>query len=99
MGPGAGAGERTLHDATRLGEMIARAGWVLLTGGRNEGVMDAASKGAHTAGGLVVGVLGDTTLEHASPWIDVAILTGMGQARNNVNVLSSHVVVVCGMSQ
>jgi uncharacterized protein (TIGR00725 family) len=99
MGPGADAGERTLHDATKLGELIARAGWVLLTGGRNEGVMDAASKGAHDAGGLVVGILGDATVDNASPWIGVAIVTGMGQARNNVNVLSSHVVVVCGMSQ
>ena len=99
MGPGAGASEQTLRAAARLGELIAGAGLVLLTGGRNEGVMNAASEGAHRAGGLVVGVLGGTTTEDASPWVHIAILTGMGQARNNVNVLSSHVVVVCGMSQ
>ena len=98
MGPGAGASEQALRDAARLGELVAGAGWVLLTGGRDEGVMNAASEGAHRAGGLVVGVLDGATTEGASPWVDVAIVTGMGQARNNINVLSSHAVVVCGMS-
>ena len=33
----------------------------------------------------------------ASEFVDLAIVTGLGQARNNVNVLSSRVVVACGM--
>jgi uncharacterized protein (TIGR00725 family) len=33
-----------------------------------------------------------------SECVDIAIVTGMGSARNNINVLSSDVVIACGMS-
>jgi len=97
MGPGASATERDARDAFRLGELLAAEGWVVLSGGRNRGVMDAVSRGARHAGGLVVGVLPGATPDDASDALDVAIVTGMGEARNNVNVLSSSVVVACGM--
>jgi uncharacterized protein (TIGR00725 family) len=97
MGPGAGARPEDLENARRLGAGIARAGWVLLSGGQAVGVMDAASRGAASAGGLVVGVLPGDDPSNASEALDVAIVTGMGSARNNVNVLSSDVVVACGM--
>ena len=41
MGP-AKAPKRDLDNARVLGEFIARRGWVVLTGGRDVGVMDAA---------------------------------------------------------
>jgi len=97
MGPGAGAGPADLDHARRLGEGIARANWVLLTGGQAAGVMDAASRGAAAAGGTVIGVLPGTDADAASEGVGVAIVTGLGSARNNVNVLSSDVVVACGM--
>lgn len=81
--------------AERLGELIAERGWILLTGGRNVGVMDAASRGAKRAGGMVVGVLPDTTRTRASEHLDVAILTGLGDGRNLINVMSSDVVIAC----
>ncbi len=70
--------------------------WVLLTGGRNVGVMDAASKGAHQAGGFTIGILPSDDGYDASEYLDIPIHTGMGSARNNINVLSSDVVVACG---
>ncbi len=79
--------------ARHLGKLIAEEGWVLLTGGRASGVMDACSHGAQNAGGLVVGVLPDTDTARASSAIDIAIRTGLGDARNVVNVLSSDVVI------
>ncbi|MCE5203583.1 MAG: TIGR00725 family protein [Coriobacteriales bacterium] len=79
--------------ARLLGKLIAEEGWVTLTGGRASGVMDACSRGAHEAGGLVLGVLPDATADGASSYIDIAIRTGMGDARNVVNVLSSDVVI------
>ncbi|GAB4281495.1 MAG: hypothetical protein Kow0067_00940 [Coriobacteriia bacterium] len=82
--------ERTAED---LGRLIAENGWVLLTGGRAAGVMDACSRGAAHAGGLVVGVLPDEDPVRSSRWVDVPICTGMGDARNAVNALSSRVVV------
>ncbi|MBE0476436.1 MAG: DNA-binding protein [Coriobacteriia bacterium] len=93
MGGGVGS-EGVTADAERLGELIASRGWVVLTGGRDAGVMAAASRGAKRAGGLVVGVLPGVDLAGTARDIDVPILTGMGDARNVVNVLSSRVVVV-----
>ena len=79
--------------AHELGARIAAEGWVLLTGGRDCGVMAAASEGAASAGGLVVGVLPGDDFSGVAPGVDIAIPTGMGDARNVINVLASHVVV------
>ena len=96
MGP-AKAGAKELADDKTLGELIARRGWVLLTGGRASGVMDAASEGAKSVpGSLTVGVLPDSKAP-VSRYVDVAILTDLGQARNNVNVMSSDIIVACGL--
>ncbi len=92
---GANADEQTTMDAYRLGEMIAKKGWVLLNGGRNTGVMAASAKGAADHGGLTVGILPESDTAHASEAILIPICTGMGSARNMINVLSSDVVVAC----
>lgn len=97
MGPGANATDLDLENAEELGKLIAQAGWVLLTGGRNEGVMDAASKGAKAANGLTVGILPTSDINTASEAVDIAIVTDLGNARNNINVLSSDVIIACGM--
>ncbi len=97
MGPGDNATAADLHHAYELGQGIAQEGWVLLTGGRNAGVMDAASKGAKAAGGLTIGILPSNNTSAVSEAVDIAIVTDMGNARNNINVLSSDVVIACGM--
>lgn len=96
MGPGQGATDQDIQIATELGRQIAGQGWVLLTGGRGEGVMNAASQGAQQAGGLTVGILPTEDQQDMSSFVDIPICTGMGSARNNINVLSSDVVVACG---
>jgi hypothetical protein len=97
MGPGGGASAEDRAAAYELGRLIASEGWALLTGGRAVGVMEEASRGAREAGGLTVGVLPGEDESGASRFVDLAIVTGLGQGRNNVNVLSSRVVVACGM--
>ena len=97
MGPGANATPSDLETARELGKLIAQAGWVLLTGGRNVGVMEAASLGAKSANGLTVGILPSSDTSNVSDAVDIAIVTDMGNARNNINVLSSDVVIACGM--
>ncbi len=92
---GSTADERTLAHARGMGRAIAERGWVLLNGGRACGVMDASAAGARQAGGLTIGILPDGDSSQVSPNIQVAVLTGMGDARNAVNVLSSRVVVAC----
>jgi uncharacterized protein (TIGR00725 family) len=81
--------------AYKVGQLIAQNGWILLNGGRNAGVMDASAKGAQEAGGLTIGILPDDHRGRASDYLDVGVVTGMGSARNNINVLSSDVVIAC----
>lgn len=97
MGPGSGANKRDIEMAEELGRRIAKEGWTLLTGGVNEGVMDAASKGAREAGGLTIGILPYGDGKRTSKYVDVEILTNMGSGRNYINVLSCRVLVACGM--
>lgn len=97
MGPGNSATSTDLKNAYQLGQLIAQAGWVLLTGGRNVGVMNATSQGAKSANGLTVGILPNHNTEGISEAVDIAIVTDMGNARNNINILSSDVVIACGM--
>lgn len=97
MGPGEQASNEEKDYARKLGQSIALQGWVLLTGGRNVGVMDAASQGAKAAGGLTIGILPTADYKSVSEAVDVAIATDLGNARNNINVLSSDVVIACGM--
>ncbi|NJK68817.1 MAG: TIGR00725 family protein [Microcoleus sp. SU_5_3] len=97
MGPGENATSTDLENAYQLGQLIAKAGWILLTGGRNVGVMDAAAKGAKAANGLTVGILPNNNTHGISEAVDIAIVTDMGNARNNINILSSNVIIACGM--
>lgn len=97
MGPGDNATAADCNHAFALGQQIAQQGWVLLTGGRNVGVMEAANRGAHAANGLTIGVLPTADTTHLSADVDLPILTDMGNARNAINVLTSHVVIACGM--
>ncbi|MDI9569302.1 MAG: cytochrome [Pseudomonadota bacterium] len=98
MGPGAATPE-LLGLAEELGRLIARAGWITLSGGRDAGVMAAVNRGAKSAGGLTVGILPNGDCRGVSAHVDIPIITAMGSARNNINVLSSDVVIACGMGR
>ena len=98
MGPGENARPEENEMAFVLGKAIAEQGWIVLTGGRSFGIMEAAMKGAHEANGLTIGVLPTDNTLNSSDDADIKILTGMGSARNMINVLSSHILVVIGMA-
>lgn len=78
--------------ARRVGEGIARAGAVLVCGGTT-GVMEAACRGAREAGGLTVGILPGDCREQANPYVDVPIVTGMGDARNVIIARTCHAAI------
>ncbi len=78
--------------AEEVGLEIAKAGAILVTGGRG-GVMESACKGAKRGGGLTVGILPESSLDQANPHLDIAVTTGIGYARNYINVCSSDAVV------
>ncbi len=98
MGPGENARPEENEMAFALGKALAQQGWIVLTGGRSFGIMEAAMKGAHEADGLTIGVLPTDDANNSSDDADIKIVTGMGSARNIINVLSSHILVVIGMA-
>ena len=89
--------EPAVSNARALGKLIAENGWILISGGRDAGVMKAANEGAKDIeGSLTIGILPNPDAI-VSPAVDVAIVTDMGQARNNIIVLSADVVIACGV--
>ncbi len=81
--------------ACEIGKIVAQRGAVLITGG-STGAMEAACQGAHSAGGLVVGILAESVSHAANQWVDVTIPTGMGQLRNGLVVGSADAVIAVG---
>ena len=71
------------EHAFETGELLARRGCVVVTGGRS-GVMEAASAGAAGAGGTVIGILPGEQASEANPHVTIPIVTGMGEARNAI---------------
>jgi len=98
MGPADAATNKDIENAFTLGKLIASNGWVLLSGGGHSGVMDAVNHGAKSENGLTVGILWAQDYNEMSSSVDIAINTGLGSARNNINVLSSDVVIACGLA-
>jgi hypothetical protein len=75
-----------------VGLHIGRQGGILICGGLG-GVMEAAAAGAREAGGITVGILPGARASEVNPYIDIPIITGMGNARNVINVLTSQVII------
>lgn len=89
------ADQALLQAARKIGEGIAGRGWILLCGGRG-GIMEAVSQGCHSAGGLSIGILPGNDDSDANPWLDVALPTGLGFARNSVLAQTCHAAVAIG---
>lgn len=81
--------------AEAVGHALAEAGAILICGGRG-GVMAAACRGAKSAGGLTIGVLPGDSAAEANPYVDIPIVTGMGEARNIIIVRTAHAVIAVG---
>ncbi len=98
MGAGDSARPADMAMARALGQALAEQGWVVLSGGRDVGVMHAVSEGAKSVpGSITIGIL-PSAQTRPSRHIDIAIITDMGNARNNINVLTSDVVVAVGLA-
>ncbi len=97
MGPGSNASSLDLNNAYEIGKFCASKGWITLTGGRNEGVMYEALRGAKENGGLTLGILPSDDKTTFSEYLDIPICTNMRSGRNYLNVLTSDLVVVCGI--
>ena len=58
--------------------------------------MEAACRGTRSKGGLTVGLLPGTDRDAANGWVQVALPTGLGEARNALIVRAADVVVAIG---
>ena len=94
MGPGT-CSLREARTARAVGRRIALGGGILICGG-GSGVMEAAARGAHEAGGTVVGILPSDDEGTANPYVDIPIVTGLGNARNAINALTAHALIAIG---
>ena len=75
-----------------MGQRLAKQGVALICGGLG-GVMEAACKGARSAGGLTIGILPGDDRHAANAYVDVPIVTGMGYARNAIVVKSAQAII------
>jgi uncharacterized protein (TIGR00725 family) len=80
------------QQAEEIGRLLARAEAVLVCGGLG-GTMEAASRGASSEGGTVIGILPGTSRRSANSHLTVSIPTGMGEMRNALIVRAADVVI------
>jgi uncharacterized protein (TIGR00725 family) len=83
--------------AEAVGRGIAEADAVLVCGGMG-GVMEAACRGAKVAGGMTIGILPGPGRSEANECVDIAIATGINEARNLAIVRTSDVLIAVGGS-
>lgn len=75
-----------------IGKIIAKVGAILICGGLG-GAMAAVSKGSKDAGGMTIGLLPGKEKADANPYIDIAIPTTIGYARNACVAAAADVIV------
>ncbi|WP_136688487.1 TIGR00725 family protein [Halorhabdus amylolytica] len=69
------------EQARAVGRLLAERDHEVVCGGRT-GVMEAVCRGAVEAGGHTIGILPGEDREAANPYVETAIATGLGNARN-----------------
>jgi uncharacterized protein (TIGR00725 family) len=91
--------DEVVKMAEEVGRFIAEAGCITVTGG-GPGIMEAVSRGAKLAGGLVVGILPGLDRQEANAYLDVGIPTGVGFAMRNITTIrsSDSVIMIRGAS-
>jgi uncharacterized protein (TIGR00725 family) len=58
--------------------------------------MEAACRGAKEAGGTTIGILPGIDRSAANPFVDIAIPTGLGEARNALVVRAADALIAVG---
>jgi hypothetical protein len=92
---GGAADDATLRIAEEVGRLIAAEEGILLCGGLG-GVMEAAAKGAKSAGGITVGILPQGDSASANRYITVPVATGFGEGRNVVIARTADALIAIG---
>lgn len=83
------------RTADEVGQELARAQAILVCGGLG-GVMEAACRGAKAEGGRTLGILPGEDRRDANAWVDIAVPTGLGEARNALVVRAADALIAIG---
>ncbi len=89
---GGSVGNDIYEHAEEAGKEIAMREGIVVCGGLG-GVMEAACKGAKSAGGLTIGILPGPDIDSANKYVDLPIATGMGMARNAIIAHTGRVAI------
>ena len=81
--------------AETVGELLAQQNVAVICGGLG-GVLEAVCRGAKSKGGLTVGIMPGEDPSTANPWVDIPVVTGIGEARNVAVVKSAQAVIAIG---
>jgi len=84
--------ESAAERARTVGRLLGRRGHVVVCGGLG-GVMEAVCEGASDVGGETVGILPTADRRDANAYVDTAVATGLGHARNALVVMNGDAVV------
>lgn len=95
IGPGTAPSADELAAAREVGELVAKAGAILVCGGMG-GVMEAAAQGAREAGGIAVGILPGEERSEGNEYLTVALPTDLGHARNALVARAADAVIAVG---
>jgi uncharacterized protein (TIGR00725 family) len=92
VGAGGDVESGLLAIAEAVGAGLARRRAVVVTGGLG-GVMEAACRGARSAGATTLGILPGDDRAAANAFVSVAVATGLGELRNGLVVRCADAVV------
>ena len=95
IGQGRDCSAELLNDAEEVGYRIAQQGAILICGGLG-GVMEASCRGAKKGEGTTIGVLPGMNKFDANEFVDIPILTGIGEARNSIIVRTADALIAVG---
>jgi uncharacterized protein (TIGR00725 family) len=84
-----------IEAAEAVGKELGARGALLVCGGLG-GAMEAACRGAKAAGGTTLGLLPGADRSAANAYVDVALATGLGEARNALVVRAADALVAVG---
>jgi uncharacterized protein (TIGR00725 family) len=84
-----------LRLAEEVGREMASRGVGLVCGGLS-GIMEAACRGAKSAGGTTIGILPGRSSRDANSYVDIPIVTTMGFSRNVIVVHTGNAVIAIG---
>ena len=78
--------------AHNIGKIVANMDAILVCGGLY-GVMMAVARGAKEAGGVTIGILPGKDKKDANPFIDIALPTSIGYARNAIVACCADIII------